>query len=58
MKRREFMKLAGTALCAHVPIATSHAADLRPMINKALRDDRVDALVVPIGKGELLCRRI
>jgi caffeoyl-CoA O-methyltransferase len=30
---------------------------LRPMINRALQDDRVDALVVPIGQGELVCRR-
>ena len=31
---------------------------LKPMIDKALSDKRVDALVVPIGKGELLCRKI
>jgi hypothetical protein len=23
-----------------------------------MNDDRVDAIVVPIGKGELVCRRI
>jgi predicted O-methyltransferase YrrM len=31
---------------------------LKPMIDKAISDKRVDALVVPIGKGELLCRKI
>ena len=31
---------------------------LKPMIEKALSDERVDALIVPIGKGELLCRKI
>ena len=31
---------------------------LKPMIDKAISDKRVDALVVPIGKGELVCRKI
>ncbi|MFX1288255.1 MAG: O-methyltransferase [Promethearchaeota archaeon] len=31
---------------------------LKPMIDKALIDRRVDALIVPIGKGELVCRKI
>jgi predicted O-methyltransferase YrrM len=31
---------------------------LQPMIDHALRDPRVDALVVPVGKGELICRKI
>ena len=30
---------------------------LKPMIDKALSDKRVDALIIPIGKGELLCRK-
>ena len=30
---------------------------IKPMINKALSDKRVDAMIVPIGKGELLCRK-
>ncbi len=30
---------------------------LKPMLDRALADDRVDALIVPIGKGELVCRR-
>ncbi len=30
---------------------------LKPMIDKALSDERVDALIIPIGKGELLCRK-
>ncbi|MHB1087224.1 MAG: O-methyltransferase [Acidimicrobiales bacterium] len=37
--------------------AISHEADLAPLIDKALADPRVDAVVVPIGKGELMCRR-
>jgi predicted O-methyltransferase YrrM len=37
--------------------ATSHAEDLRPMVNRVLSDTRFDSLVVPIGKGELVCRR-
>jgi predicted O-methyltransferase YrrM len=35
----------------------SHANVLQPFVNYALADERVDAVVVPIGKGELVCRR-
>ena len=38
--------------------AINHLATLKPMIDLALNDIRLDALVVPIGKGELLCRKI
>jgi len=38
--------------------AINHYEILKPMIDKALADNRVDAMVVPIEKGELLCRRI
>jgi caffeoyl-CoA O-methyltransferase len=38
--------------------AINHYETLKPMIDKALSDPRVDALLVPIGKGELLCRKI
>jgi caffeoyl-CoA O-methyltransferase len=38
--------------------AIDHQATLRPMLDRALSDDRVDALIVPIGKGELICRKI
>jgi len=38
--------------------AINHYETLKPMIDKALADERVDALVVPIGKGELVCRKI
>jgi predicted O-methyltransferase YrrM len=38
--------------------ATSHAAALEPMLRRALTDERVDAVVVPIGRGELLCRKL
>ena len=37
--------------------AIDHEATLRPMLDRALTDVSVDALVVPIGKGELVCRK-
>ncbi len=37
--------------------AISHAAAVRPMLDRALSDDRIDAVLVPIGSGELLCRK-
>ncbi len=37
--------------------AINHAPTLQPMIDRALADSRVDAMVVPIGKGELVCRK-
>ena len=37
--------------------AINHQATLRPMLDQALQDERVDALIVPVGKGELVCRR-
>lgn len=36
----------------------SHYEILKPMIEKALSDNRIDSLIVPIGRGELICRRI
>jgi len=36
----------------------SHQSDLQLMIDKALKDKRVDALVVPVGQGILLCRKL
>ena len=38
--------------------ATSHRATLQPLLDRALNDPRLDALIVPIGKGELVCRKI
>jgi caffeoyl-CoA O-methyltransferase len=38
--------------------AISHQEELGPMLDKALADQRVDALVVPIGRGELVCRKM
>jgi predicted O-methyltransferase YrrM len=35
----------------------SHQTVLEPFVQRALVDSRIDALVVPIGRGELLCRR-
>jgi caffeoyl-CoA O-methyltransferase len=38
--------------------AINHQDSLEPMLKRAFADERVDALVVPIGKGELVCRKI
>ncbi|MFW9828430.1 MAG: O-methyltransferase [Candidatus Thorarchaeota archaeon] len=38
--------------------AINHYETLKPMLDKALADTRVDAVIVPIGKGELVCRKI
>lgn len=38
--------------------AINHYETLKPMLDKALADERVDGLIVPIGKGELVCRKI
>ena len=35
----------------------SHEAVLRSVIDHVLSDHRVDAVIVPIGKGELVCRK-
>lgn len=37
--------------------AISHEAQLRPMLDYALGDARVDAVLVPIGTGDLVCRK-
>ena len=38
--------------------AINHRETLAPMLERALSDDRVDSMIVPIGKGELVCRRL
>jgi len=38
--------------------ALSHQTDLQPVIDRAQQDQRVDAILVPIGKGVLVCRKI
>jgi caffeoyl-CoA O-methyltransferase len=38
--------------------AISHHDELASMLDRATSDVRVDALVVPIGRGELVCRKI
>lgn len=38
--------------------AINHQETLQPMLDRALTDERVDALILPIGKGELVCRKI
>jgi predicted O-methyltransferase YrrM len=37
--------------------AISHQMELQPMLDRALKDTRVDAMILPIGKGALLCRK-
>lgn len=37
--------------------AINHAGELQPVLDRALSDARVDALVVPIGMGVLVCRK-
>jgi caffeoyl-CoA O-methyltransferase len=38
--------------------AINHQEALRSMLEMALADPRVDAMIVPIGKGELVCRKM
>jgi len=38
--------------------AISHGEVLGPFIEAALQDERVDAMVVPVGSGVLVCRRV
>jgi caffeoyl-CoA O-methyltransferase len=37
--------------------AINHREALQPMLDRATADQRVDTLVVPIGKGVLVCRK-
>jgi predicted O-methyltransferase YrrM len=36
----------------------SHRETLQPVVDQALGDARLDAVVVPIGQGVLVCRRV
>jgi hypothetical protein len=62
-KRDAIDRVDGTAMAAQTIAAAgvgdviSRQADLQPMLDAALADRRVDALVVPIGTGELVCRK-
>ncbi len=47
--------IAGGVLVADNAI--NHAPTLQPMLDRALADERVDAVILPVGKGELLCRK-
>lgn len=38
--------------------AINHRETLQPMLDRALDDPRVDSLIVPIGEGELVCRKL
>ncbi|MEW6567035.1 MAG: class I SAM-dependent methyltransferase [Chloroflexota bacterium] len=46
----------GGWLVAHNAI--SHHEELAPLLARALYDPRLDALIVPVGKGELVCRKV
>jgi len=37
--------------------AINHREILLPVLERALTDERVDSLIVPIGKGVLICRK-
>jgi caffeoyl-CoA O-methyltransferase len=37
--------------------AISHERELRPMLDRALADPRLDSVLVPIGTGDLICRK-
>ena len=38
--------------------AVSHAEVLQGVLQRALHDERVDATIVPVGKGELFCLKL
>lgn len=38
--------------------AINHRETLQPMLDRALSDERVDAMVMTVGKGELVCRKV
>lgn len=38
--------------------AITHREALQPMMDRAVADPRVDTVLVPIGKGEFVCRRV
>ena len=38
--------------------AISHKDELKAILERALNDQRVDALIVPIERGELVCRKL
>ena len=38
--------------------AINHRKILQPMINRALQDSRVDSMIVTVGKGLLVCRKL
>ncbi|MCW8811059.1 MAG: class I SAM-dependent methyltransferase [Ignavibacteriaceae bacterium] len=38
--------------------AINHYETIKPMIDKVMKNENFDSIIVPIGKGELICRRI
>ncbi|KPJ73585.1 methyltransferase [candidate division TA06 bacterium DG_78] len=56
-----YEKLIPTMVSGGILVADniiSHHEILQPMVDRVLDDERVDALVVPIGNGELVCRKL
>jgi caffeoyl-CoA O-methyltransferase len=37
--------------------AINHRDTLQPLVDEALTDPRVDAMIIPFEKGELVCRK-
>jgi len=38
--------------------AISHRAILQPLLDRAQNDPQIDAVIIPVGKGELVCRKL
>ncbi|MCP4763594.1 MAG: O-methyltransferase, partial [archaeon] len=38
--------------------ANSHRNSLENLLEKAFSDKRIDAMIIPIGTGELICRKL
>ena len=38
--------------------AISHKKELKKMLEMVFKDERVDAVIVPVGNGELVCRKL
>ena len=62
MPARETFRLTGLENLVHCPFVNtwriSHEKYLEPFMERALSDERVDALIVPIGRGVLVCRKV
>jgi predicted O-methyltransferase YrrM len=63
-EKEDYDKFYDEVICRLVPggllvadNVISHADDLQAVVDKAKADEKVDSVVVPIGKGELVCRK-